>query len=246
MASELYGPDLLSPMDLLTMDGTIPADLGPRAAARPLDALQVVPMFVMAPERSAKYYDVARYARADAFVVTSAIRERYRGDASRYAAQVAFYDTLARRWRLAARFEPHGGPGPVIEVYRNPAARGSFASRPAPAAADSAIAVTDPLTGAEAFWYLDQGLAEELAGHAAAAEDCYRLALRFGASEPAQYARVALRLAGLEDAEGRHDEAQGTLRSCAMRAPSRGVARSLLAALDALRAGKPVCVRIRP
>jgi hypothetical protein len=93
---------------------------------------------------------------------------------------------------------------------------------------------------------MNQGLSMELAGHDRAAEESYRLALRFGASEPANYARVAIRLAGLLEAQGRKDEAQEALRTYATQAPGRGVAVALFAALDTLRAGRPICVRVRP
>src|SRR5207245_10167274 len=100
-------------------------------------------------------------------------------------------------WPRMASFEPAGGPGPSIVIYRHPDAAVRFAARRDAAPTATTIATTDPLTGAEAFWYMNQGLSQELAGHDRAAEECYRLALRFGATEPAAHRRVVLRLAGL-------------------------------------------------
>ena len=247
IASELYGPDLLSPIRLLTAEGDVLAQIAARTPSRPLYAVQTVPMFVMAPERSTKFYDLARYARADAFVVTSAIRERYRGDSTRYAVQLAFYDSLEAHWPRVASFVPReGGPGPRIAVHRNPAASVHFAARGGDPSADSAVATTDPLTGVEAYWYLEQGLAMELAGYDRAAEESYSLALRFGRSEPANYTRAAIRLAGLLDVQGRHADALRALQASAERGSGQGVARALHAARETLRVGRPICVRVRP
>ena len=246
VASELYGPELLSPMQLLTADGDVLAQIKRRSPSRPLYALQTVPMFVMDPGRSAKYYDLAHYEQADVFVVTSGIRGRYLGDSLRYAPQLAFYASLEARWPRIAHFEPHGGPGPVIDVYRNPAVTKPFAARGDDPLADPAVATAQPVTGAEAYWYMNLGLDMELAGHDRGAEQAYLLALRFGATEPANYARVAIRLAGLKDAQGRKGEALQVLRSCAAQAPSQSVAVALASTEQALRAGKPICVRVRP
>ncbi len=246
VVSEMYGPELLAPIKLLAADGDVMAQVAKRSGARPVYAVQTMPMFVVGPERAVKYYALPRLALADAFVVTGSIRERYRGEPARYAHQIAFYDSLEARWPKAAHFEPNGGPGPAIDVYRNPDASAPFGARPEVLPADSAIATTDPLTGAEAFWYVNMGLNHELAGHDASAEACYRFALRFGRTEPVEFQRAALLLANLHDEQGRREEALRVLDRCARIAPSRGIAETLQRGRERLARGLPVSVKVRP
>jgi 4-amino-4-deoxy-L-arabinose transferase-like glycosyltransferase len=55
-------------------------------------------------------------------VLSSAVDRRVLAARATYPAQVAFYETLARRTQLVATFAPHAGEsGPVITVYRLPA-----------------------------------------------------------------------------------------------------------------------------
>jgi tetratricopeptide (TPR) repeat protein len=247
LIADQLGPDEAF-RDTVQLMGLDPATarVAKRSGARPVYAVQTMPMFVVGPERAVKYYALPRLALADAFVVTSSIRERYRGEPTRYAHQVAFYDSLEARWPKAAHFEPNGGPGPAIDVYRNPDASAPFGERPEVLPADSAIATSDPLTGAEAFWYVNMGLNHELAGHDASAEACYRFALRFGRTEPVEFQRAALLLANLHDERGRREEALRVLDRCARIAPSRGIAETLQRGRERLARGLPVSVKVRP
>jgi hypothetical protein len=237
VATELYGPDLLSPFDLQDCDDALLARLEARGATARTYAVQTIPMFVIEPERSDKFYRLAPYSTADAIVVTSSVRERYRGDPVRYATQLAFYDSLAARWPRVASFTPHAGPGPEIAIYRNPDARLPYAQRGVVPAVDTTLA-EGRLSGGEAFFYYNLGFDAEWFGYAAQAIDAYLIALRFGASEPLIYVHTAVRLSSLLWRRGRRGAAIAVLRECRRRAPGPGQAADLAAAENALVSGR--------
>ena len=235
--SEVYGAEVLSPVGMQLFDADVRGEIARRGGLARVYAVQTVPMYVMRSERSAKYYDLDRLRAADALVVSSAVRERYRGEPGRYAPQLRFYDELARRWPLAARFEPGRGPGPELSIYRNPAATVPFAARRAVPPTDTTIATLGELSGSEGFWYFNLALNHELGGQNVAARECYLLALRFGATEPDTYVHAAVRLASLLRAEGHPGSAHAMLELCAERAPGATQAGALRGALQTLEAG---------
>jgi 4-amino-4-deoxy-L-arabinose transferase-like glycosyltransferase len=88
----------------------IPADGGP---PRRLDIVG------HASQLNAIYYEPALYDGVDWFVVSDAMRLRYRRDPHRYATEERFYALLETQAQVAAVFAPHGGTvGPRVTVYR--------------------------------------------------------------------------------------------------------------------------------
>jgi hypothetical protein len=237
IASEIYGPDLISPIGMQQYDADVRRELARRGGRTQAYAVQTVPMYVMGPERSAKYYDLERLRMADALVVSSAVRERYRGEPERYAAQLHFYAMLERSWPEVARFSPRGGAGPDLTIYRNPDARVPFASRTSVPPTDTTLATSGVTSGSEGFWYFNLGINHEMARQYPAARECYLLALRFGANEPDTYSNVALRLASLLRDEGRPGSALALLQMCADRAPGPVQAEVLRAGIATMKAG---------
>jgi 4-amino-4-deoxy-L-arabinose transferase-like glycosyltransferase len=240
IACEQYAPDLLSPLELQQTDAEVTARLERLGRLSRLYAVQTIPMFVMVPQRSAKFYALERYDLADAVVVTSSVRERYRGDPARYAAQLAFYEALEARWPRIAAFEPGRGPGPAIAIYRNPAAAAPFAERRGIPPPDSTIATSAPVTGAEGFHYYNLGLNCEAFGFVPEAQASYLLALRFGGSEPVTYVIAGVRLAQSLWGQGRRGAALALLRECQARAPGPREATQLAQAGAALLSGAEI------
>jgi len=86
--------------------------------SRPAYATAVLPSYDISWWRSARFYHFEPYQWFDTIVVSGSIRDRYRKDPERFPVQNRFYDELERRFRSVASFEPAGGLGPAIEVYR--------------------------------------------------------------------------------------------------------------------------------
>jgi hypothetical protein len=211
----------LSPLDMQDVKGELRAALESRGQLARLYAVQMIPVFVVVPERSAKFYSPATWRIADALVVTSSIRERYRQDPQRYAVQLAFYDTLEARWSKLVSFEPHGGPGPAITVYGNPAVTLPFARRRAMPPIDTTLPALGGLSGAEGFFYYNLGLNYEAFAFLPQAQESYLMALRFGQSEPDTYVHSAMRLVSTLWKQGRPQAALATAQVCVDRAPGR-------------------------
>lgn len=233
---EELSPEIRSPLTLPLADPEVMAALARRGATGGLDAVQTMPMFQVAPERSAKYYDLAHWRQADAILVTSSVRDRYRSDPARFATQLAFYDALERAWPRAARFAPDGGPGPEIVIYRNPAALAPFGSRATVPGPDTTL-VPARLSAAEGFTFYNLGLNDEAFGHLPEAQACYLLALRYGATEPDAFVSAAVRLAETLREQGRAGAALGLLGECIARAPGPREAAELAQVGAALQAG---------
>lgn len=54
------------------------------ASDRPVFAVQLIPLFQVAPERSAIFYDLSLYEMADYVVTVTSVRARYEKDATRF------------------------------------------------------------------------------------------------------------------------------------------------------------------
>lgn len=217
--SEAYGVEVFSPLDLQTLDPDLAQALDARDAKRRLYGLQQMPMFQVQPERSAKYYSLSHLREADVFVTTDAVGARYRQDPVRFAAQLAFYDSLEARWPRLVSFTPHHQPGPAITIYRNPSASVPFASRQPPTPPDSTFAVEPPVTGGEGFYYYNLGTIHAAFGQMGPAQECFLLAVRFGGNEPDIYVNAGARLVGSLWDEGRKPAAVAVLQELTRRAP---------------------------
>ena len=236
LVCEDYGPDLFEPLDT-QVDREEAAALKRRGYRPRLYAVQRLPLFQVAPERSAKFYSTDRYTIADAIVVSSSVRDRYRAAPARFAPQLAFYDSLEARWPRLAEFQPRGGPGPDLVIYRNPETLRPFAARGDPGPPDSTLAVAGEVTGAEGAYYLGLGLDYESFGFIRHAQESYLLALRFGGTEPKSYVYAGTWLARCLWREGRRDQAVELVRRIEATAPGPREAAQLAGVRAALLAG---------
>jgi 4-amino-4-deoxy-L-arabinose transferase-like glycosyltransferase len=210
VVSEAYGPPLLSPLELQAVDRDLLPALQQRGWQPKLYAVVSLPLFQVAPERSAPFYDSALYRVADAVVVTSSVRDRYRREPARFAAQIALYDTLERSWPVWKEFPANGGAGPAITIFRQPSQATAFAARrPSPGPAPRLPAGAP--TGGEAYFYYNLGLNYELFGFAADALPAYLEGLRFGASDPVSATGCAERAAEVLARLGRAADAVALL-----------------------------------
>ena len=222
VVSEFYGPSLLSPLEASRWDPEVREALARRKFRAPLYAVQQLPMYQVEPERSARFYDPRLYPAADAVIVTSSVRDRYRADPVRFAAQLAFYDTLEARFARAAVFDPFhpkGGAGPEIVIYRNPARNPPFARRASVAPPES-LDTSLPPAGGEPFFYYNLGLNYEWWGRTDAALRCYQRGLSFTRFEPRYYALVVDRMAEALTRRGAPDSAMRFLAQAESAAPS--------------------------
>jgi hypothetical protein len=237
LVCEEYGPDLFEPLDFAKVEREVAAELKRRGYHPRLYALQTLPLFQVVPERSARFYSTERYTIADAVVVTSSVRDRYRAAPARFAPQLAFYDSLETRWPRLAEFQPRGGPGPEIVIYRNPRTLRPFAARGDPGPLDSTLAVAGEATGAEGAHYLQLALDYEFFGFIRHAQESYLLALRFGRTEPKSYVLAGTWLARCLWRQGRRQEAVNLLRTVEAAAPGPREAAQLAGVRAALLAG---------
>ena len=237
IVSEEYGPGLFEPLDFAQVEREVAAELKRRAYRPQLYAVQKLPLFQVGPERSARFYSTDRYAIADAIVVTSSVRDRYRAAPARFAAQLAFYDSLETRWPRLAEFQPQGGSGPEIVIYRNPRPLRTFAARGDPGPLDSTLAVAGETTGAEGAHYLQLALDYEFFGFIRQAQESYLLALRFGRTEPKSYVYAGTWLARCLWRQGRQQQAIELVRRAEAAAPGPLEASQLAGVRVALLAG---------
>ncbi len=169
---EPYGPNPPSPLSVRIEEGSSDGD-------GPLYWVVPVPMFQVDPERSATTYDPRLHGAADAWIVSAAVRDRYRADPRRFPGQNAFYDWLAATWIEAARFRANTGSGAEIVIYRNPAVGVPFARRVARPVAPTAFMRETGGNGGEATWYMTLGVNYLAFGHPREAAACFRMALSF-------------------------------------------------------------------
>lgn len=220
VACEPYGPRLTSPLEIQGIDRDLLPALQKRGFEPRLYAVQSIPMFQVGPERSAAFYDPSLYRVADAFVVTGAVRDRYRHEPARFAAQLALYDTLEQHWIRWRVFSAGRGPGSEIVIYRNPAQTMPFAGRRPDPGPLPELRVPAP-TGGEAYFLYNLGLNYEVFGFRAQALPAFVRGIEFAATEPAQAAACAERAALLLERLGRRDEAVKLLdRAAAEARPS--------------------------
>jgi hypothetical protein len=121
-------------------------------------------LFQVGPERSGPFYDLQLYPMVDVIVTSDAVRSRYLNDRTRFAAQLAFYDSVERRFTRVADFP--AGPaarGPRVTIYRAANAGAVFGQResvamprPLPAPAET-FAVGE---GAHFFYEMGQNYEE--------------------------------------------------------------------------------------
>jgi hypothetical protein len=217
VASEQYGPPLLGPLDLQAIDRDLLPALQQRGYEPRLYAVVSMPLFQVAPERSAPFYDPALHRVADVFIVTGSVRDRYRREPARFAAQLAFYDTLAASWDRWQEFPANGGPGPGITIYRQRGHAQVFAGR-RPSPGTPALLAPGPPNGGEAYFYYNLGLNYELFGFVTEALPVYLEGMRSAAGDPGSATSCAERAAGILERVGRAADAGALLERAASQA----------------------------
>jgi hypothetical protein len=211
IASEQYGPPLIGPLDLALIDADLIKPLEARRWRPTEFALQWMPMFQVVPERSARFYEMPLHAPDDWIAVTSSVRERYRSDRARFATQLAFYDTLDRRFERVKEFPTGGETDPDIVLYRNPAHVEPFGSRADVPPPDTTLVHVKEITGGEAFYYYNLGMNYEAFGHNNQAFSAYLYAMRFPPVDERCHTQSARRIALILARRGEAASAEGFL-----------------------------------
>lgn len=218
IAAEAYGPELLSPHVLFSLNKDVQTLVLERMTDRPQYAVQPIPMLQVYPERSAVFYDLRLYVDADLFITTSAVRSRYCDQPARFPRQVAFYDSLETRFKKLRVFSAAGRPGPTIALYGRQGQRAPFAGR-------KAVDGLRPLrrmetSGVEALFCKNFGVNCEAFGFYEQAIACYDLAFGYEMALPAWYSDIVFGKTRCLRALGKTDEAISFLRAAAQRAPT--------------------------
>ena len=137
IVSELYGPQVLSAVDLADMDRDVRRRMAQGSDDVKVYAVQHLPMQQVRPESVSPFYDLVLYDDiADYVVISSPVSSRYRAQPELFAEQVRFYAALEQRYDLVRSFGSADGTGPQLSIYRNPVRRECFALRrdvPSPA-----------------------------------------------------------------------------------------------------------------
>ena len=216
IATESYGPELMSPHVLFSLDTDIRKAVLRRVADRPQYAVQPVPMLQVYPERTSVYYDLRLYLDADFFITSSAIRSRYDREPARFASHIAFYDSLDIRFHRLQEFS--GPTGPTVTVYQNRGRRAPFAAR---GVIDGPRPIrSSELSGTEALFYSNLGMNYEAFKYFEEAITCYGAALRYGMARPSWYTEIVLGMTRSLMVLGRVDETVSFLTKVAERAPT--------------------------
>jgi 4-amino-4-deoxy-L-arabinose transferase-like glycosyltransferase len=227
LAVESYGPELFGPLEVSQVVPAVRNLVLERKKSDPNFAVLWIPMFQVFPENSGVFYDFPLYANADFFVTTDAVRRRYLADRTRFARQVAFYDSLETACRKIAEINPGGGGGSVITIYHNPRNAGPFATRrrvapPAPLPSGGGTA-----TGSEATFYYNVGLNYEVFSFLPEAIASYDIAVRYAGGQPTAYKNAVLRKTQCLVTMGDTAAAVKYLDATIPRAPNPSVRRQL-------------------
>lgn len=209
IVTEAYGPDLFTTRgyrQLKWSPRAVRDALTRRRYEPPLYAMLDLPLFQVAPERSARFYTMRACSLADVVIVSSSVRDRYRAAPARFGPQLAFYDSLEAGWRRLQVFRPGGGPGPELVIYGNPRAAVPFGTRRDLGPAGP-FAEAGSLTGAEGAYYTQLGLNYEVFGHREQAKQCYVRALEQGRDDPANHVLAATWLSLMLWRDNRRDAA---------------------------------------
>jgi 4-amino-4-deoxy-L-arabinose transferase-like glycosyltransferase len=180
LVTEQQGPTWLDVVKLQLLDIPLRESVLASRPEQAIYAITTLPMYQVAPERSAIFYDPALYRDVDLVLTSSAVRSRYQAEPERFDRQCAFYAFIELSFRQVARFSSPDGSSPTLIVYQNPRHRIPFGGRvelagpgrlsPGPGA---------PLSGEEALFYLHQGLTYEAFAHFPQALQAYETGFEY-------------------------------------------------------------------
>lgn len=228
---ESYGPGLLGPQLLLSLDREVRKSVLKHAADRPQYAVQPLPMLQVYPEKTAVFYDMNLYADTDVFVVSSAVGSRYNREPERFSHHIAFYDSLEIRLQRLQEFT--GKTGPTVTIYKR---RG----RIVPFAGKKIVDGPRPLrraalSGTEALFYSNLGMNYEAFRHYEEAIACYDMAFGYAMARPSWYTEIVFGKTRSLMALGRPDEAVSFLLKAAESAPSARMRERVLDLIRSIR-----------
>jgi 4-amino-4-deoxy-L-arabinose transferase-like glycosyltransferase len=209
--TEPYGPDVFDTLELMLLDPDVRAKSLERLEYHPFYGLLQLPMFQVAPERSAPYYDLALYQDVDLFITSSVIRSRYVSDRNRFPQQSAFYDSLEATFQKIQDFPPQDAGGPHLTLYVNPRQPSVLASRNVLAGPLPLNRGPEPVTE-EAYFYYQWGIAYEVFGFNGPALRAYEIAEAALALRPQLHRNIALGIARCLAASGNPTAALESLR----------------------------------
>ena len=215
IAVEAHGPALLGPVDYWLR----PPDVIQRIESleRPRYARQPIPMYQVLPERSDVFYDLSLYKIVDGIVVTDAVRARYRRDPTRFARQVAFYDSLEAQWPKVRDFVSAAGGGRMT-LYQNPAQNVPFAARGEAADPPRLRHQREMVSGSESRFFYELGTNYEAFGHLRQAVASYRRVFEQPVIGSEVFPRAAFAATGVYMDLGRPDAALAFLDAIEARA----------------------------
>lgn len=229
--TESYGPELLGPQMLLSLDKGIRQALLERIADRPQYAVQPIPMMQVYPERTAVFYDLPLYPDVDIIITSGAITSRYRKEPERFSGHIAFYRELDERFMMIEKFE--GGTGPKVTIYKTRERKAPFAGR-------RNVVGPRPLrpagiTGTEALFYSNLGANYEAFRFYEEANTCYDMALGYPLVRPHWFSEIVVGKTRALMALGRAEEAIFFLRSIVDKAPSAAMRERINGLIQSIR-----------
>ncbi len=233
--AEAYGPELFSPEILAELNPDLRKAVLERVADTPHYAVQPLFMFQVKPERSAVFYDISLYEVADIVITSSAVRSRYLAEPTRFQRQVAFYDSLETRFERLRSFHPHGGPSPILTIYRNPEHKIPFAGRGEEDEPPLLHHPPETATGLEELFCYNLGLNYEMFGYARQALKCYENGFRYPIRRNKIFQRLVLGKARCLVLLGRREETREFLEKAASLAPERAIREKFLRLRDGIQ-----------
>ena len=231
IVTESYGPELLGPHLLLSLDREIRTALLRRTSDRPQYAVQPLPMMQVYPERTVAFYDLRLYPDVDIFITSAAITSRYRREPERFSGHIAFYRALDEHFVRIGEFE--GGRGPKVTIYKTRERNVPFAGR-------KSVVGPRPLrpskiSGTEALFYSNLGANYEAFRYYEEANSCYDMALDYPLVRPSWFSEIVIGKTRALMALGRAEEAISFLRGAAERAPSAGMRERVMGLIRSIR-----------
>lgn len=211
LLAEHSGPDVFDAVEYASLEPDVRERGFPKIEKRSLYGELVLPLYQVAPERSAPYYNLSLYEDCDMVLTSDRVSSRYLHDPTRFPEQCKFYDELDARFLRVQVFAPGKGGGPTLALYFNPRHEKPFGFResligPAPFSVSSTRAFSE-----EATYYSQWGLNYEIFGFHEEALRAYALAIKAGPRAPGLARNLALGVARCRAAAGDRAAAIATL-----------------------------------
>lgn len=221
IVTEHYGPKLMGPVEFIGLDPAIRVGMT-RGEDYGRYAVYTMPMFQVAPERAGVYYELSLYRDADYFISTSSVRSRYLREPTRFARQVAFYDSLEAAFLKVIEIDPDGRTGPSIAVFRNPRLEVPFAGRDE-VIGTGRVPFQSGVSAFEADFYSQFGFNYEFFGFYREALNCYLTGLNYPIRDPGLMKGLVLSAGRCLVQLGREGEVPALLDEAIASAPTKAL-----------------------